>query len=219
MHRARFRPRRSLATSVVLVLVALVGFRIWRVSSDETPEKLEAGDYQIESVTDGDTLRLANGVQVRLIGIDTPETRFSPKSGGEDQPFAQAAKAFIERTIPSRHVRLEFDKERIDRYGRFLAYVWYVDRESEEELLLNEELLRAGLARARLGYPYSDRMKRRFRTAEFEARDAKRGIWSRIEAQPPSRSAVEHRFRFVTFDRLCFVGFQPSDALLKSAAC
>lgn len=75
----------------------------------------------------------------------------------------------------------KFDKERIDRYDRFLAYVWYVDPDSEESLLLNEELLRAGLAWARLGYSYSDAMKRRFRAAELEAKGAKRGIWSKQE--------------------------------------
>jgi micrococcal nuclease len=188
VHRVRFRPRRSLSTGVVLTLVALVGFRVWQLSSDQTPEKLDAGHYQVESITDGDTLRLTNGARVRLIGIDTPETRLSPRSGGKDQPFAQEAKAYVERATPDLNVRLEFDKERIDKYGRFLAYVWYVDRKSEDELLLNEELLRAGLARARLGYSYSDAMKRRFRAAEFEARDARRGIWALSEREPQSRN-------------------------------
>ena len=138
-------------------------------------------------MTDGDTLRLTNGARVRLIGIDTPETQVSPRSGGDDQPFALDAKSFTRRATESGSVRLEFDKERIDRYGRFLAYVWYLDRESEQELLLNEELVRAGLARARLGYSYSDAMKRRFRAAEFEARQARRGIWALDETEPQSR--------------------------------
>ena len=75
-------------------------------------------------------------------------------------------------------MRLQFDKERADKYGRFLAYVWYVDEESGEELLLNEQLLRAGLGRALLNHPYSETMKRRFRAAQQEARQARRGIWS-----------------------------------------
>ncbi|MEX2140394.1 MAG: thermonuclease family protein [Pirellulales bacterium] len=173
-----------------------MGFRVWQLSGDQTPEKLDAGEYPVVRVTDGDTLRLTNGARVRLIGIDTPETRLSPNSGGEDQPFAQEAKAFVERATEDGKVRLEFDKERIDKYGRFLAYVWYVDRTSEEELLLNEELLRAGLAKARLGYSYSDAMKRRFRAAELEAREARRGVWVRREAQPQSNvdRFSTHRF-------------------------
>jgi micrococcal nuclease len=170
----------------VLVLIALVGVRVWQLATDQAPERLDAGHYAVESVTDGDTLRLANGARVRLIGVDTPETRFSPRSGGQDQPLAEDAKAFTRRATESGQVRLEFDKERIDKYGRLLAYVWYLDRESGDELLLNEELVRAGLARARLGYSYSESMKRRFRAAESEAREARRGIWSRREEQPQS---------------------------------
>ncbi len=115
---------------------------------------------------------------MRLIGVDSPETRFSPRSDGVDQPLAREALAFAERAILGREVRLEFDKERTDKYGRFLAYVWFVEADGGEELLLNEELIRAGLATAELRYPYADRMKRRFRTAEQEAREARHGIWS-----------------------------------------
>jgi micrococcal nuclease len=195
VQRARFRPRRSLSTGVIVALVLLIGFRVWQLSSEQSPETLDANDYRVESVADGDTFRLTNGALVRLIGIDAPETKFSPRSGGDDQPLAQDAKAFVERGLSRGKVRLEFDKERVDKYGRFLAYVWYFDRDREEELLLNEELLRAGLARARLGYSYSDRMKRRFRAAELEARDARRGIWALREGDAQSRSGAERSWR------------------------
>ena len=69
-------------------------------------------------------------------------------------------------------MRLQFDKERLDRYDRFLAYVFVGDR------MLNEELARAGLARVELKFHYSSTMKNRFRKAEDEARTARRGIWS-----------------------------------------
>jgi micrococcal nuclease len=191
----RFRPRRSLSTGAVVAVVLLLGFRIWQLSTERSPERLDAGDYRVESVIDGDTLRLTNGARVRLIGIDTPETKFSTRGGGDDQPLALDAKAFVERTVSRGIVRLEFDKERVDKYGRFLAYVWYLDRNLDEELLLNEELVRAGLARARLGYAYSDRMKRRFRAAELEARDARRGIWAGSESDKQSRSQEKRSWR------------------------
>ena len=44
--------------------------------------------------------------------------------------------------------------------------------------MLNEELLRAGLAYARRDYRYSEAMKRRFTQAQEEAQRAGRGIWS-----------------------------------------
>lgn len=107
MNRARFQPRRPLTAGVVLAVIALVGFRVWQLTADQAPEKLDAGEYRVESVTDGDTLRLANGARVRLIGVDTPETKLPPRSGGDDQPFALDAKAFTIRATEHRDVRLE----------------------------------------------------------------------------------------------------------------
>ena len=54
-------------------------------------------------------------------------------------------------------MRLTFSLERKDRHDRFLAFVWNGD------VMLNEELVRAGLAQARLDYRYSGTMKRRLR--------------------------------------------------------
>jgi micrococcal nuclease len=151
---------------------------MWQTVREEAVEEpIAEGRYDVQNVIDGDTLVLAGGARVRMIGVDTPETRYSKRSGGTDQPLAQAAKEFTRRAIGKEQARLSFDKERIDQHGRFLAYVWYLD-ESGNERLLNEELIRAGLTRAKLQYFYSDRMKRRFRAAEDEARAAKRGIWS-----------------------------------------
>ena len=83
---------------------------------------------------------------------------------------SQFTKDFIEHA--GHRVRLTFSLERKDRYDRFLAYVW------DGDTMLNEELLRAGLAHARRDYHYSDAMKRRFTLAQEEAQRAGRGIWS-----------------------------------------
>ena len=73
----------------------------------------------VESITDGDTLRTAGGLRVRLIGIDTPEV-----SGGKEC-FGDEAKAYLGRLVPpGSAVRLVYDKERQDRFGRDLAYVY-----------------------------------------------------------------------------------------------
>jgi micrococcal nuclease len=75
-------------------------------------------------------------------------------------------------------VRLTFGLERKDRFDRFLAFVW------DGDVMLNEELLRAGLAEARLGFRYSGAMKSRFAEAQEEARRARRGIWSNGQPLP-----------------------------------
>jgi len=63
-------------------------------------------------------------------------------------------------------------KWRRDQYGRTLAYVWAGNR------MLNEELVRAGLARAERQYSYSAERKARFLEAQPEAQAARRGLWS-----------------------------------------
>jgi len=168
--RVPYRRRRALA--VLLVLAALVLVRLWQQDpSRAPPETLDEGTYRVERVVDGDTLLLANGARVRLQGVDTPET---VKPNHPVEPFGPEATEFTRRFVAGGNgtVRLQFDRERLDKYGRFLAYVWVGDR------MLNEELVRAGLATAELGYRYSSAMKTRFRRAEEEAKDAARGIWS-----------------------------------------
>jgi micrococcal nuclease len=92
------------------------------------------------------------------------------------EPFGPEASAFTKRFLAGGQVRLQFDHERVDQYGRTLAYAWVGDK------LLNEELVRQGLARAEMQYHYSQGMKRRFREAQDEARAAHRGIWSQPAA-------------------------------------
>lgn len=126
----------------------------------------------MERVVDGDTLLLANRARVRLIGVDAPE---SVKPDHPVEPFGPEAAEFTRRRVAEagNTVRLEFDRERIDSYGRFLAYVYARDA------MLNEELIRAGLAEAETGFRYSQSKKTQFRRAEDEAKAAGRGIWSR----------------------------------------
>jgi len=136
------------------------------------------GVYDVEKVVDGDTLRLAdeNRTRIRLIGADTPET---VKPGTPVQPFGPEATQFTKEAIAQNgnKVRITFDGTQIDKYGRTLAMVWLGD------VLLNELLIREGLARAQLQYNYSREMKNRFQTAENQAKREKRGIWS-LEDSP-----------------------------------
>lgn len=128
-----------------------------------------AGPYRVTRVVDGDTLVLEGGTRVRLIGVDTPETKHPNKPV---ERLGPEASAFTRRHVEGREVTLRFDRDRRDKYRRVLAYVY------RGEWCLNEELIRAGYSRAETRYHYSARMKRLFREAEAEAREAKRGIWS-----------------------------------------
>jgi micrococcal nuclease len=169
-------PRRPWqAFLLVVLLLALAALQQWHpeLFQRTAPRPLTAGTYHVARVVDGDTLVLADTAEhVRLIGADTPET---VKPNWPVEPWGPEATAFTKEFLSATggDARLEFDGEARDKYGRILAYVWTGDR------MLNEELIRAGLARAELQYHYSATVKARFRRAEAEARAARRGIWSK----------------------------------------
>jgi micrococcal nuclease len=160
------RQRVPLAVAAIFAIVALVRYF---GAPQAPPEEMAEGVYEVARVVDGDTLLLTNRARVRLIGADTPET---VKPNHPVEPWGPEATEFTRQFLAGGEVHLEFDRERLDKYNRFLAYVWVGDK------MLNEELIRAGLARAELHYHYSQSMKTRFRRAEAEARSAGRGIWS-----------------------------------------
>ena len=95
--------------------------------------------------------------RVRYIGVDTPE---SVKPGTPVQCFAKAASHFNERLVDGQRVRLRFDAERRDRYGRLLAYVY----RARDGLFVNAELVRRRL-RGHADDPAQRRARRRVRRA------------------------------------------------------
>jgi micrococcal nuclease len=162
---------KSTGSVVLLVLVATVILRPWeevpRLLAGEPPRSELA--YVIRAV-DGDTIevRVAGAVEdVRYIGIDTPET---VKPGTPVQCFGPRAHRFNARLVGHHRVRLVFDAERRDVYGRLLAYVYLGGR------FVNAELARRGLART-LTIPPNDRFARRFARLQSAAARAGRGLW------------------------------------------
>jgi micrococcal nuclease len=160
---------------LLLALAALLALRVARGPLRPQPVAL-AGTYRVQRVIDGDTLLLDGGTRVRLIGIDAPETTSADR---RPEPLAVQAAELARRTVEGHDVRLELDRERLDPYGRTLAYVYAGD------MLLNEEIIRAGFSRAETRFPFRTDMQRRFRAAESEARAAGRGIWSPANDAPP----------------------------------
>lgn len=132
---------------------------------------------------DGDTIAVrfrGRTVTVRLIGVDTPE---SVAPGQPVECYALAASRYTARRLEGERVRLELDVERIDRYGRMLAYVWLGDE------LFNETLVREGYAVVAT-YPPNVRYVERFTAAQREARAHERGLWGRcVPATGPAGSA------------------------------
>ncbi len=105
---------------------------------------------------------------VRLLGVDTPETHHPEKPV---QCFGPEASAYTERQLLGRTVRLEYDVERRDRYGRELAHV-IVDGTR-----FGDTLLRLGFARL-LVIPPNGIHARTMLAEELEAKRHGRGLWS-----------------------------------------
>lgn len=164
---------RLLRTSL-LFAAALICCAATARSAGRSGARLEA---TVTQVIDGDTVRLRDGRLLRYIGIDTPESR--QKVGGEwredAEPYAAEATDANRALVEGQRIRLEYDVERQDRYGRILAYV-YVG-----ELMVNAELIRLGYAQP-MTIPPNVRYAERLRALADEARRAGRGLWA-----PPHR--------------------------------
>jgi micrococcal nuclease len=118
-------------------------------------------------VIDGDTIMLNGEERVRLIGIDTPET---VHPGRPVECYGREASAYLKKALQGRRVRLEFDQQHKDRYGRTLAYLYRSDG-----TFVNAEMIRQGYAHAYTRYPF--RHLEQFRKLERDARQAGRGLW------------------------------------------
>jgi micrococcal nuclease len=120
----------------------------------------------VESITDGDTIVVSGGERVRLIGIDAPEPT-------QDDCYAAEATRFISTLIPpGTRVRLVYDVERVDRYGRTLAYVY----RAEDGLFVNAELVARGYAQM-LTVPPNVAHADDFLRLQRQARRAGLGLW------------------------------------------
>jgi micrococcal nuclease len=163
----RSSPRR-LRRSLVLIALAAVAALGGSALLDRGAGGAESA--RVERVVDGDTVVLVGGERVRYIGVDTPE---SVKPGTPVQCYAKAAGRANERLVAGEKVRLRFDAERRDRYGRLLAYVY----RARDGLFVNAELVRRGYATT-LTIPPNVVHAAEFRRLARSARQAGRGLWS-----------------------------------------
>ena len=125
----------------------------------------------VTRVVDGDTAHVlfrGQDVTIRFIGVDTPET-VAP--GQPIECYGPESSRFTTNELTGRTVRLEFDVERIDPFGRTLAYLWMPDGS-----MFNETLVREGFATVAT-YPPDVRYVDRFDVAQRSARAADRGMW------------------------------------------
>lgn len=129
-------------------------------------------EYKVQKVIDGDTIRLANGRLLRYIGIDTPEIRV--KNGDNfiysPQPFALEAKEYNQSLVFGKTIKVEYDVEKQDRYGRLLGYCF------ADGVFVNAKLLEEGYA-VIYTYPPNIKYSDLFYKLQTDARKKNRGLW------------------------------------------
>lgn len=132
------------------------------------PNTYDSGGL-VASVIDGDTLKLADGRRVRLLGIDTPEVAHHGQAG---EPLGEQARRFLKKQIEGKRVHLRYDLQRRDHYQRLLAHLFLENGEN-----INAKLLERGLAHALFKWPNLKNAEHYY-TLESEARRQGSGVWA-----------------------------------------
>lgn len=133
--------------------------------------------YDVLEVVDGDTVKISEIGTLRLIGIDTPETK-DPRLVDKDnkrivQCFGKEASENAKKLLNGQKVYLEFDEThaRTDKYQRTLAYVFL-----ENGYFYNLEAVKNGFAHSYKSFPHPKLDE--FNSAENGARNGKIGFWA-----------------------------------------
>jgi len=185
--------RRRAAILVLCVLAAFVfilldhkHIRRRRQARPKSEEKAKAYDFEkyhqktftVTNVVDGDTIDIDvpdgkyDYTRVRLLGIDSPETKH-PEFGV--MYFGPEAADFATKLVLGKPVAVYLEEERTrGYYGRLLAYIQLPD-----DGFLNEVLLTEGVAYADLRFKHS--FYNKYKQLEAAARSQKKGLWENVK--------------------------------------
>jgi len=165
------KEQREILDSSLLALSSRLRIWLWVFLMVLIPCRvLSSQTFKVSLVIDGDTIVLSNGEHVRYIGINAPEIAH------EDNPaeyYGEEAHRFNKKLAENKWVRLEYDIEKKDQYGRLLAYVFLLDG-----TFLNGELVKYGYAYV-LSKPPNLKYNRLLLELQQNAIKKKRGLWAR----------------------------------------
>ena len=166
-----------------MIAASLVYFGVKGFSpAKSVPSAQDKGGYFfVERAIDGDTLKLSDGRKVRLIGVDTPELHESDKLARDAarshkdaaviRGLGRKAADFTKAIVQGKRVKLEYDVEKRDRYGRTLAYIYL-----EDGTFVNAKIIEEGYAQT-MTIPPNVKYAGYFLNLQKEARGNKKGLW------------------------------------------
>jgi len=157
---------------ILLVIIVSLAITVNHYLDQEASDLLSA---EVIQVYDGDTLQVSIGnlrETVRLIGINTPETK--GKYNKKDEFYGKEASIFLQDLLPKgTTVYLKADLENRDQYDRLLRYVWL---DEEQEIFVNLILLEKGYAETMFFEP-NTKYYDLFKDAEEKAKANNLGMW------------------------------------------
>jgi micrococcal nuclease len=161
--------RKNMKFMSILFFMAAAIFYLVHEKNPLPAEQKSSAFVPVVEVHDGDTVSVTvdqKREKVRLVGIDAPEMG--------QKPWGEKAKKYLETLLSSSgwKVKLEYDVEKKDKYGRILAYLWTTEGE-----MINLLMLKKGYATL-FTFPPNVKHVNEFRAAQRTARDGRLGIWS-----------------------------------------
>ena len=176
--------KRRTYKKALIILVAIFLILIFRLVEYIGYDKAPGDRFVIMRVIDGDTVELAGGDRLRLLGIDTPE---------KGELYYDSAAMFLESLVLGQKSRIEYADKRRDRYGRLLGFVYV-----EDTIFVNRRILLAGL-----GYLYlvkdQELSRPRFKellVAQRQAVASKIGLWGIVRDYEDKYIASKFSLRF-----------------------
>lgn len=176
------RHRVSMVFITGIAFLAFAGAFAWAEEADPEAKVIE--------VVDGATIIVSydgHPVSCVYIGVSAPES---------ENPLASintASRQFNRNLVEGKIVRLEFDEQKYDKYGRLLAYVYC------DDVFVNAELIRQGYGFVMITSP-NTRHAEDFLNLEAEARKSKRGSWAEPNTEGPaarSETSLERQIAII----------------------
>ncbi|MDX9948066.1 MAG: thermonuclease family protein [Bacteroidales bacterium] len=171
----------------IILLVSIIFVLVLPVNAQSDRRQGEKSlFYPVARIVDGDTFWIDDGsekgMKVRLTGVDAPETRNSRNK--VKTAFGNESTRYLTDLIAGKMVRLEYDIDTLDQYGRTLAYVYL-----EDGTFVNASMVRNGYATV-MTTPPNVRYADTFVELAQKARKRNRGLWNQEVNQPGNQQGA-----------------------------
>ncbi|HUQ30042.1 MAG TPA: thermonuclease family protein [Candidatus Paceibacterota bacterium] len=157
------------ASTIITALLAGGSYGGYKLVKDNEASVFENSVHHVVRVVDGDTIDIEAGKRLRLLGVDAPQ---------QGTCYYDEAKTALKKLFENKDIRIEKDSTGVDRYDRYLRYVYLPSETPEvDDLFVEQWLLEKGYARV-LAIAPDTRYRDLLAHAEARARSSRIGLWN-----------------------------------------